>query len=819
MTQPGGAGTTATIDGNGFVHRTGNVNESVNGNKTFTGDGTDSDTVKVQPSGSLTTGSALNVNTGTSAPAAGNTQGFALNVTGSGSFASDNFVRIENSGTFTGTLVNLVANSTTSGTVLGISALSLTTGRAVDVQLAALYTGTSATTGAVNVQAGAFTGNIFSVSSIGTGQLASSNLANLTSQQLVGRLLYVNATGAYAGAGAVEITLNPTAGTPTGTALLVDAKSGFSGKFVDLQIIGTGSVWSVDATGAMTTGHITLTANSGITATAGTGAFDFSAATGTFKTSTGANTLGGDTTLAANKSLSAAAGTGAFNFSAATGTFDTTTGIVTLRGNTVLDTGKSLSAAGGASNFDFSASSGTFQTSTGANTLNGNTTVATGKTLTASQGVTTGTGTTLATGNGVTTGKALAIDTGTSAFSTDGAVSVTSSGNFTGTLTRLTANSTTAGTVLGVTATGLTTGKALQIDLGTALYTGTGAIDVTANTASTGTLLNVSGTALGANNGTGLKVATGTPTGTDPTVGKAIQVALGGAGAGTAYYANAATGYNGNFADYRVNGVSVFTLNAATGISTNVNFSQTGATTFGTGTGAVSLNGNTTVTGTNTLTIAAFTANGVVVNNASGLLSSLAPGTAGFVLTSNGTSWVSQIPVFTVLDRSTTTTSVANTTADTVIYSLSVPANTLGTTHQLRVTIGGTYENSTGASETLRVRVRYGGTSLWDDTTGNLTTSTSLRAWRLEFVLAANASTSAQKLLGNFFIGHANTTTAGRGDIGTTLGSVTAYSAPVYGTSAVNSTLAQTLEVRVVHSGADPAEDITREYVITELIQ
>lgn len=805
------------------MHRTNNVNEDVNGNKNFTGDGTGTtNTVSVQPSASLSSGSALNVNTGTSAPGAGNTQGFALNVSGSGSFASSNFVRIENSGTFTGTLVNLVANGTTSGTVLGISAISLTTGRAVDIQLAALYSGTSTTTGAVNVQAGAFTGNIFSVSSIGTGQLASSNLANLTSQQLVGRLLYVNSTGAYAGTGAVEIALNPTAGTPTGTGLLIDAKSGFSGKFVDLQVIGTGTVWSVDASGAMTTGSITLTANSGITATAGTGAFDFSAATGAFKTSTGPNTLGGDTTLAANKNFTAAAGTGAFNFSAASGAFDTSTGTVTLRGNTVLDTAKSLSAAGGASTFDFSASSGTFATSTGANTLNGNTSVATGKTFTASQGVVGGTGSTFASG-GVTTGTLVAIDTGASTFSTNGGgASITSAGNFTGTLARLTANSTTAGTVLGLTATGLTTGKALQVDLGTALYTGTGAIDVTANTASTGTLVNVSGTALGANNGTGLKVATGTPSGTDPTVGKAIQVALGGPGGGTAYYANAATGYNGNFVDYRVNGASVFALNAATGITTNVNFSQTGATTFGTGTGAISLNGNTTVTGTNTLTIAAFNANGVVVNDATGLLSSVAPGTSGFVLTSNGTSWVSQIPQFTVLDKTATTLTVSNTTTDTQLYGVTVPANTLGTSHLIRVSIGGTYTNNSGATTNLRLRIRYGGTTIWDDTVGattGISTSGNNRAWRLDFTFAAAGSTLLQEGYGSFIMGHAGGTNTGTGDAGQTTGSSNGYEAAMYGGSVVDSTAAQTFEVRVVHGAANANISISRQYAMTELIQ
>jgi hypothetical protein len=103
----------------------------------------------------------------------------------------------------------------------------------------------------------------------------------------------------------------------------------------------------------------------------------------------------------------------------------------------------------------------------------------------------------------------------------------------------------------------------------------------------------------------------------DPTIGKGLQLALG--TAGTAIYANAATGYSGNFIDLRVNAVSVFsvnqagvetnagqvvngtsTLNGNVTISANNNFIQNGTGTFGTGTGAVSLNGNVTIAANNT---------------------------------------------------------------------------------------------------------------------------------------------------------------------------------------------------------------------------
>jgi hypothetical protein len=91
---------------------------------------------------------------------------------------------------------------------------------------------------------------------------------------------------------------------------------------------------AVDKTTAQELTNKTLTAQvvkTGLTAS-GSASNDFSDSTGTFKTSTGANTLGGDTGLAANKNLTMASGTGAVDLSAASGTFKTPTGIETHNG-------------------------------------------------------------------------------------------------------------------------------------------------------------------------------------------------------------------------------------------------------------------------------------------------------------------------------------------------------------------------------------------------------------------------------------------------------------------------------------------------------
>lgn len=552
--------------------------------------------LNITTGGGITSGGAVNIDTGISAGTS-TTSGFGLNITGSGAFAGTgnnaSLVRVQSTGNFSGTLVKLVADNTQTGTILGISGTSLTRGKAIDVALGAAYFGQTdagGDIGAVNVRAGAFTGNIFSVSATATGAGATSNLANLSSPQGDGRLLFVNATGDYLGAGALNVTLNPSSTNAIGgTAVAVNTLANFAGSAIDFQA-GLVSRFKVTSKGA-----IVVNAPSGFVGNleelkVNGGSVSSVDQTGKLTNSGGIATSGdivqsGTTTLA------------------------TGTGGVTLNGNTTLSANNSFTQTG----------SGTFATGTGAVGLNGNTTVATGQTFTASQGVTAGTGSSFATATGITSGQLVSIDTGTSTFSTPtgGGLNITSTGLFTGSLQRLVANTTTAGTVLGIDSTALTTGSAFTVNLGVAAYTGSGVIAVTANSATSGTLVNLSGTAIGVGNGTGVKIAIGTSTGVDPSVGKGLQIALG--TVGTGYYANAATGYSGNFIDLRVNALPVFSVNQAgsvsagtlttTGltvngtstfngnvtVSANNNFIQNGTGTFGTGTGAVSLNGATTL--------------------------------------------------------------------------------------------------------------------------------------------------------------------------------------------------------------------------------
>lgn len=103
-----------------------------------------------------------------------------------------------------------------------------------------------------------------------------------------------------------------------------------------------------------------------------------------------------------------------------------------------------------------------------------------------------------------------------------------------------------------------------------------------------------------------------------------------------------------------------------------------------------------------------------------------------------------------VLDRIVATTTVANTITLTDIYTKAVSHDDING-HALRLTIGGTYTNNTGANQTLALRVTINGVSYYRDTSLAIPTSANVRAWRIELLLTSR-STTAQSSTGLFAI-------------------------------------------------------------------
>jgi len=208
-----------------------------------------------------------------------------------------------------------------------------------------------------------------------------------------------------------------------------------------------------------------------------------------------------------------------------------------------------------------------------------------------------------------TTGAGTGFYYGGAAGSLVGQNTISSSGNFTGTLFALTADSTTAGTILGISGQSLTTGKAIDVSLGAA-YNLTaadssgkvaGAVNVRAgayngnifnvlSTANTGAAtMNLANLQSGQTDGQLLKILTtgayngGAGTGivnvdANTAVGgtiarisatsltgassRALSISLGASSSATAILANTGASFTGNLIDLQANSVSQFKVDA-----------------------------------------------------------------------------------------------------------------------------------------------------------------------------------------------------------------------------------------------------------------
>ena len=156
---------------------------------------------------------------------------------------------------------------------------------------------------------------------------------------------------------------------------------------------------------------------------------------------------------------------------------------------------------------------------------------------------------------------------------------------------------------------------------------------------------------------------------------------------------------------------------------------------------------------------------------------------------------------------------IVNTVAESTAFTATVPANTLGTDRAVRALLIADYLNNSGANQTVRVKVKLGATTLYDDITGALATNAARRAVRIEAVIAAQNSASVQSLGGSVSISGAGGTTAGLGD----LVGVTVYT-PVLGAAAENSANALTFAITITHSAANAALSFRRQYAVLESV-
>lgn len=155
------------------------------------------------------------------------------------------------------------------------------------------------------------------------------------------------------------------------------------------------------------------------------------------------------------------------------------------------------------------------------------------------------------------------------------------------------------------------------------------------------------------------------------------------------------------------------------------------------------------------------------------------PAGAGVIPSANLPSLGSRI----TSDATNVTTTNPGNNVEVALYSMTVPANTLSTGNTIR---GKIYISAEGwaSAGTNSVRVKYGATTIL---TFSIAGNTMTTGW-LEFEIIADGSTSAQYAMGMGYWG--------------------AW-ATVLGTSAIDSTSAQTLAITFIATATNPGDTVT----------
>jgi hypothetical protein len=172
----------------------------------------------------------------------------------------------------------------------------------------------------------------------------------------------------------------------------------------------------------------------------------------------------------------------------------------------------------------------------------------------------------------------------------------------------------------------------------------------------------------------------------------------------------------------------------------------------------------------------------------------------------------------TLLFRSTGAVTVVNTTTETDLLSTEIIANAMtrltdgSRFGSLRVRLTGTYLNNSGANRTLTLRVKFGTTTLFADTSPTIGFGAGRRRWNLDFIIQ-NTSASAQVMTGTFAYSTGAVPTTGTGAL-----SAVANTFVIGGTSSENTTSLKTIAVSARHSLANASLEIVCDTATIELL-
>lgn len=174
------------------------------------------------------------------------------------------------------------------------------------------------------------------------------------------------------------------------------------------------------------------------------------------------------------------------------------------------------------------------------------------------------------------------------------------------------------------------------------------------------------------------------------------------------------------------------------------------------------------------------------------------------------------------LDRSATSVDVVSTTTETSIYSKQINAGDMGVDRLLRLTVTGDYLHNNVAGDTISLRVKFGGTTFWGNTSnvGNLTAA-ARHPWGLVIHIANLGSPSSQYIYGWFIsevVDAAAPAIAGIGNALVRDNSLLSLPLGISTLGTIDTTVAQTLDVTAKWSASSANNSWRKRYATLELV-
>jgi hypothetical protein len=169
------------------------------------------------------------------------------------------------------------------------------------------------------------------------------------------------------------------------------------------------------------------------------------------------------------------------------------------------------------------------------------------------------------------------------------------------------------------------------------------------------------------------------------------------------------------------------------------------------------------------------------------------------------------------LNTSTTETSLISGSAAGSQTGFLIPANTLTITGAIRLMLIGDYLNNTGGNQGCTLKVKFGGTVFYGDNVTGIGASATRYPIRIDVILANLGATNSNAMVGTAPAWGGGTPAAG--SVGGVVGAITDSRLVMSaGAQAIDTTLAQYLDVTATHGASNANLSIRRMIAFAELL-